>query len=168
MKGEDSLLPIAKAVKAEELAGAVVVSFDAQWMDIICARKIKSILRKRTPTTSQVQWLYAYVNSPISAVVARTAVKKVSSVSLSAAISKARDLGLSASQIRSYFAKAQHVGLYEINDIEVAKTPLQLDSIRKELIFYPPQSFIFLSKVGKEILDVRAHFRTTDRGTTTE
>lgn len=137
-------------------------------MDAICKRRIKGILRKRIPTTSQVRWLYAYMNSPISAVVGRAAIKRVLSVSLPEATLKAKELGLSSAEIREYFAKAERVGLYEINDIEIARPQLQLDSIRKELVFYPPQSFVFLSKAGKAIFDERAHFKIADRGTKTK
>jgi predicted transcriptional regulator len=75
------------------------------------------------------------------------------------AIRRSNDLGLSPNDIKNYFARAQHVGMYEIETIELASVPLTLERIRRDLVFYPPQSFFFLSEVGKDFIDSQAHFR---------
>ncbi len=155
----------AKALKPEEHTGAVVVSFDARWIDLIRKRKIKGILRKRIPTTLGAQWLYAYVNSPVSAIVARAVIENTTSVSMPLAIRMSNDLGLSPNEIKNYFSRAQCVGMYEIKAFELAVTPLTLERIRRDLVFYPPQSFFFMSKLGKEFIDEEAHFKRPAKAT---
>jgi len=151
----------AKALKVDGQTGAVVVSFESGWLDSILTRQIKWVIRKKVPRTNPSALLYAYVNSPTSALVARARVSRTGTVSINAALNHSKDLCLSASEIRNYFGDSREVGMYELSLIEVAKKSLSLNTLRELMIFHPPQSFFFLSKRAKLIIDRYLGFRST-------
>ena len=143
----------AKATAPNEYSGAIVVSFDARWLDPITRCRLKAVLRKRVPRTLVPKWIYFYVNSPVNQIVGRARIKTVESIGLSAALLRSRDLCIGQDEIRAYLVESKSAGLYIIGRIELAKPAISLADLRKELMFYPPQSFLFLSPPAKNIID---------------
>ena len=47
----------------------------------------------------------------------------------------------------------------EKEEFEVAEVPLKMDEFREDMVFFPPQSFLYLSKRAKAMIDKRAHFQ---------
>ncbi len=100
-----------------------------------------------------------YVNTPASALVARSAIKKIDEVSLADAMKDSGDLCLTASQISFYFGDSSKVGRYTLGRIQVADNRLSLAALRSKMVFHPPQSFFFLSVWAKDTIDDWASFR---------
>ena len=153
----------AKAETPDQQCGVVVVSFDDTGAKPIQAGLAKCVIRKRVPKTTAAEWLYVYVNSPVCAIVARAAISKVDSVSLRAALNLSKDLCLSPDAITQYFEGADSVGIYRLKHIEIASKPPTLEWLRDQMIFHPPQSFLFLSVTAKKIIDSAASFKKTKK-----
>lgn len=152
--------PPAKAQTTEERSGAIVVSFDARWAEPFRLRKVKRVLRKRVPQSTDADWLYVYVNSPASCLLARAKLAGIHDTVLAHALASSDAIGLSGREIETYFGRTESMGEYELATIEVAVTPLRLTWLKDHLVFHPPQSFLFLSSKAKQIIDEAAGFKT--------
>ena len=148
----------AKALETADRSPAVLVSFDARWQDLILGKAISAILRKRVPKDADVRWIYFYINAPHSVIPARAIIKRVRDMPTTEALSRAKDLSLSKDEITSYLSGQRKIGAYELGRIEKAKRCLSLEWLRKKMVFFPPQSFLFLSKQAKAIMDEQACF----------
>lgn len=149
---------IAKARNPKDESEAIVVSFDARWLEAIRSKRFSRVLRKRVPQSFCPQWMYIYVYSPTSLIVARASIANISSVSLVEALAHKQELCLSETEIERYFAGAKAVGLYKLGLVELARTHLTLTWLRQHMIFHPPQSFFTLKDEAKTIIDRSAGF----------
>lgn len=153
----DQRIP-AKASGPADRSDAVIVSFDAAWHEAIVARTLTAVIRKRIPTSIEPTWLYFHVNSPRSAIVARSRLENVGYVPITTARSMTSELGLNRSEVDEYCLNLSQVGLYRLAGIELASTPAAVDGLRRTLIYWPPQSFLFLSSSAKSIIDAECDF----------
>jgi predicted transcriptional regulator len=144
---------IAKAKNPKDESEAIVVSFDARWLEAIRSKQFSSALRKRVPQSFRPRWMYIYVNSPASVILARASVVNISSVPLVEALAHQQELCLSEKEIERYSAGAKAVGLYKLGSIELARTHLTLTWLRQHMVFHPPQSFFALKDEAKTIID---------------
>lgn len=149
----------AKAAGPENQSNAIVVSFAAAWYEAIRDLSFSAVIRKRVPKTVNPDWLYFHVNAPVGAICARAPIKKVSEVSLAAAKRLSKVLNLSPNAIDDYVGDSESIGCYDIGPIVLAMTPVKIETLRKHLTYYPPQSFFILSLEGKQIVDELAGFR---------
>jgi len=150
---------IAKATSKAEHSGAIVVSFDSRWLRPIQDARVRAVLRKRVPTSADAKWMYLYVNSPVAAIVARARITRIEKVTSDDASEHVAELVLTVGDIDKYIGDADTVGMYVLNDIAIAEKPLTISEMGKELVFYPPQSFLFLSDAGKGVIDRRTGFQ---------
>lgn len=149
---------IAKADVLENQGGAIVVSFEASWLDSIRKKLITRVIRKRVPKTNNPRFLYVYVNSPVGALVARAKISKLSAANIATALKHAKTLCLSPKEIKAYIGPANEVGMYQLESIQLASKPMTLHELRSAMTFHPPQSFFFLSREAQSVIDQKARF----------
>lgn len=148
----------AKAKEVEDRSDAIVVSFDAKWYAPIRARTLSLVIRKRIPTSCQPKWLYFHVNSPKSAICARARLTSIAYMPTELVRTFSSELALSSREIDEYCTDLEKVGAYRIEGIELASTDISTRELQRKLIYVPPQSFMFLSKEGKAVIDVFCNF----------
>ena len=147
----------AKAANAEASTG-VVVSFDARWFRPISEGRISLVLRKRVPQSALPKWMYMYINSPASVLLARAPIKKILTLPLADALKRHKELDLANDEIGAYFRGSAAVGAYELGPLEIASEPLQLSWLRHNMTFHPPQSFFFLAQTAQAVIDKHGGF----------
>ena len=155
---------IAKATSVETRSNAIVVSFNFDWYDALTKGTISAILRKRIPVSVKPEWLYLHINRPKSAICGRADVRDVRHINLDTAVRYTKQIGLSKSEIITYFGSAQEVGIYWIGDITLSETELPISKLKDHFIYNPPQSFFILSKDGLSLLDSLSGFSDCEQG----
>lgn len=137
---------------------SVLVPFEAKWQRQLAENCIRGVLRKRVPKERSYEWIYIYMNAPISAVCFRGRLEHVVDITKESAFEKASAICLSEHEITRYFGNRESVGYYAIQQIEVAQTPVTLAQLSRLLHLHPPQGFLILSSVAKSVIDSNANF----------
>jgi predicted transcriptional regulator len=148
----------AKAVGQDEQSDAIVVSFAPHWQEPLL-KGVSVVIRKRFPKTVRPKWLYAYVNSPISAILGRAEIVSIDEISKAYAMGLQEELGMHAEDIAEYFGNLATIGCYRLGVMQPAVHPATLAKLSAKLIYYAPQSFFVLSHQGRNIIDGLAGFR---------
>jgi hypothetical protein len=102
--------------------------------------------------------MYIYVNSPISAIVARARLESITTATRGELMGLLTDLCLQQSDVIDYLGRAAKVGLYRIGNIELANANLSVAELQNQMVFHPPQSFLFLSRDARELIDALGRF----------
>jgi predicted transcriptional regulator len=150
----------AKATSEADQSDAVVVSFDAKWHPLLTKTGITAVIRKRIPKTITPHWLYFHINAPIGTICARAQITAIAEIPLPQAKALSTSLALKLDEIQTYFEGAVTIGCYRIGAIQPVSRPVTLSDIRKHMAYFPPQSFMILSKQAKSIIDRIAGFTT--------
>ena len=148
----------ATAVQSEDRSDAVVVSFDSRWYDALRTGSLSMVIRKKVPMSEQPHWLYFHVNSPKSAICARTRILAVEHLPTQAVHAFVNELSLTSEEIDRYCGHLKEVGVYRLSDIELAAPEASLAELRRRLHYSPPQNFMFLSIQAKGIVDQACAF----------
>ena len=156
---KDDNLPTAKAANAQSRSGSIVVSFNSRYYEDILNRNFTSVIRKRVPTNIRLKWLYFHVNYPKSAICARAIIKSIDNIDIEKALRISKEINLSKTEIRKYVGVKPNIGCYYLGDFYFPKKEISILELNAHLIYFPPQSFFFLSKEGKIILDRLCEFR---------
>jgi len=143
----------AKASGLEDRSDSILVSFDSKWEDLLLNNHIFTVFRKKVPKTFDPAWLYIYINIPEAKIVGRAKIKKIETVNLSKAISLSKSACLDINELKSYMDNSDKVGAYFLKTVQTAPLFVNLQTVKKHLKFYPPQSFLILSKEAKMIID---------------
>lgn len=152
-------IPIpAKATSAAEQSDAIVVSFEANWHQHLLAKDFSVVIRKRVPKASSFTWLYFHINSPLSAICARAPILKIFNASPKQAVALAKEINLTPAEISSYLRGDSTIGCYKLGPFQFGKGPVTTTTLATRLAYYPPQSFVILSKQAKGIIDRFAGF----------
>ena len=146
-------LPTAKASRPGDRSVSIVVSFQSDWYESLTKLRFQTVIRKRGPTNCTPHWIYAYVNSPKSALCAKAEILTINNIPSGAVIEMASELDMSKEQILDYVGNYESVYVYRLGQIYFPKREPRLHEIRQHLIFHPPQSFFFLSQEGMGVLD---------------
>lgn len=147
----------AKASNVEDRSSAIIVSFDSRWHSALSSGRISTIIRKRIPNSSY-EWIYFHINRPISAICGRAKIEFSGKIMLSEAIQSAEEIGLSVREISTYVGGSNSIGCYKIGSFELAKNSQNTEAINKFMNYSPPQSFLILSGVAKQLIDEMAEF----------
>lgn len=153
----DERIP-AKAISAEDQSDAVVVSFGAEWRGKLATQTFNIVIRKRVPSSSNFKWIYFHINSPVGAICARAPIRRIAYITRKAAVGAAKRIGLSAAEITSYIGSAPEIGAYEIGQVQCPIKPITTGDLASHLNYFPPQSFMIVSKAAKLIIDRLAGF----------
>ncbi len=158
----DSIIADATASSIEDRSGAIIVSFDSRWHDVLKGGRVSYIIRKRIPKDTY-EWIYFHVNSPISTICGRAKINNICNIALSEALKLSDEIGLSEKDISAYVGNRNSIGCYGIGSFEVAAKPQRADDINKFISYNPPQSFLILSKSAKQIIDEMSEFCSIPR-----
>ena len=141
---------------AEEDSEAVVVSFAMKWLNSLKANDISVVFRKRGPTQILPKWIYAYVASPLSAMVGRTPVESCRRLPVKECLKLADAGKIAVSDLEEYADGYLELVVYRIG--EFVEAEMSYLDLSKTFGFKPPQSFFYLSLKGKLELDSRIGF----------
>jgi predicted transcriptional regulator len=145
------LMNLAKATDPRTATSSIVVSFDSRWYELLRKGKIRAVIRKRGPTKLRPEYIYAYVNSPISAFVARLPIRKFEwRNNVDARLCEETTLNLK--EIKAYTG-GKRFAVYYVGKPQLAQPNISLSELASKLGFVAPQSFFVLSSSGKEQLD---------------
>src|SRR5665213_2310744 len=136
---EQSMIP-AKATKPEEQSDAIVVSFGPEWHEHLNANRFSVVIRKRVPKATTFKWLYFHVNSPIGAICARAAISKIFTATTKEAVTLAKKIKLSPSEITTYIGNETTIGCYELGKFQFATKPITTSALAAYMVYHPPQS----------------------------
>lgn len=136
-----------------EQSNSIVLSIDSKWVDLLVSGRLLHLIRKRLPVLNPPRFVYLHAKSPLSAIVAKAEIQRVSKVPLSEAEKLADQLGISANAIEKYAGKASQIGLLVFKHVAPAREPGQLATLRERLEYHPPQSFSFVSDDASAIID---------------
>ena len=143
---------MAKAQSVSDRSGAIVVSFDAKHSGGVIDGATKAVIRKRVPRDHTVSMVFVYANAPESKVVVRRPVKSIRNVSLKETLELRDKVNLTNETIQAYFRGVTSVGMYELGEPVNGRQP-SLQQIQEQLLFYPPQSFLYVSIAARKVLD---------------
>jgi len=124
--------------------------------------KVQAVIRRQVPKSTQPEWLYAYVNSPVSELALRARVESVETVGIEEALRYSTELLLSRAEIETYFEGYKEMGLYHLGLASPSRTCVNLQRLREAGRFSPPQSFLYLSSEGREFLDSSCCFPSAE------
>jgi predicted transcriptional regulator len=147
---------LAKATGISNATTSIVVSFDRKWYEPLCQGRIRAVVRKRGPKKMVPECIYAYINSPISAVVARFPIRKFEWRSNTDA-RLCSDSTLNSQELKAY-TSGETFAVFYVGKPEFAQPKLPLGELVSKLGFVPPQSFFVLSNSGKTQIDAWGNF----------
>jgi predicted transcriptional regulator len=146
-----------KSHSPSEAADAIVVSFEAKWGTILKEQDVSRIFRKRAPRVRP-KYLYAYIGSPVSAVIGRIEVTALELISSEDAIKLCHLGAISEKDLNRYSESYDSLQVYSVKPIELSTSPIPLVELQAQYNFSPPQSFLVLSVSGRAELDKKAGF----------
>lgn len=154
----------AKATSSDEQSDSVVVSFESDWEQPLLSNAVSVVIRKRIPKNTSFKWLYFHINSPVSSICGRAKIQRIFSASTKEAVAIAKQIGLSPTQISTYIGAARCIGCYKLGTVQCGTGPIPLAKLTTRLAYYPPQSFVILSKQAKRVIDQMAGFSSPQSG----
>lgn len=149
----------AKALTDDDRSDSIVVSFDSAWRQKVLDATFSAIIRKRVPVSVTPSWIYFHINAPFSELRARARIKAIEMISKQDAVKLHKQLDLSIDEIRAYAGAASEIGAYSVAAFELASNNITTRALQEQMIYSPPQSFLFLSHEGKAVVDRLCNFR---------
>ena len=146
------------APKDHESVAGLICSFDSHWREPIQEGLVKVVFRKKKLVRSIPEWLYAYMNSPVSSITARMRIAEASVMATSEAIDLAAEGDIPAESLRSYAGSYAELFVFRVKDVEVAKVPISKSILASKYAFCPTPNFIHISERGVETLDALGQF----------
>lgn len=134
----------------------VLVTFSAKWIEPLLSGAIKCVLRRRYPKSIVPTRMYIYVAAPFSQIIGVSSIKKVVDVDLTKANELKECTHVGEKDLVQYFNGYETVGCYFIEKPQIFHPAIHLEALRESWSFYPPQSFVSLSREAVEWLDVNS------------
>lgn len=149
----------AKALTDDDRSDSIIVSFDSAWLQKILDATFSAVIRKRVPVSVIPSWIYFHINAPFSEIRARARIDTIKMISKQDAVRLHKQLDLSIDEIRAYVGAASEIGAYSVAEFEIASNNITARALQEQMIYSPPQSFLFLSREGKAVVDRLCNFR---------
>ena len=153
----------ATAKGEHDRSNSILVSFDVRWEDAFLNDRISVIFRKMVPRNVFPKMLYVYIKRPSSKVIGRTKINEIRHVALDEAFGLAKRACIAPQELKEYIGSLNKIGVYFIEDFELAPTYASLKSIWQYVKFYPAQSFQSLSIDFKALIDKMCSFSEENR-----
>jgi len=134
---------------------SIVLSIKPEFVDLIFDGQKTVELRKAIPKNISTEMeIIPYASSPTKSIVGRATIKKVEAHTLEKLWAKiGHKTGITFDYFSEYFeGKEMGYGLV-LDSIEKFTTPHDLHSLREELNFFPPQSYMYSSPELLEYID---------------
>ncbi|CAA6606101.1 hypothetical protein MTBLM1_80017 [Rhodospirillaceae bacterium LM-1] len=124
----------------------VLVTFSAKWRDPLLSGSIKCVLRRRYPKSLVPTRMYLYIAAPFSQVIGVSNIARLMDVSIAKAKTLQEKTRVDDEELNQYFDGYDKVGCYFIDETDLFYPPIHLEVLRESWSFYPPQSFVSLSR----------------------
>lgn len=138
---------------SDEKATSIIMAFSSRWLDDMKKDAFSVVFRKAFPKSLPVEWIYAYLSAPVSAVAARMRVKAWTYEDLGDAVTHASKSLLSETDIREYAKGYGGLTVIAVHAIEMAEPRLNLRTLEAEFDFWPSSTYQPISSAGKEKFD---------------
>lgn len=138
----------------------VLVTFSAKWIESLLSGAIKCVLRRRYPKYIVPTRMYIYVAAPFSQIIGVSSINKIIDVGLTQAKELKECTHVGENDLIQYFNGYKTVGCYFIEKPQIFHPAIHLEALRENWSFYPPQSFVSLSREAVEWLDTYAAANT--------
>lgn len=145
-------------------ANGIIVSFDARWEDAIQKGAVRVVFRKKCPSKYVPKYVYAYLASPLSAIIARLPVQRIERLRSEDALQYAKEGAISEAELEEYCATSEHVFLIWVGLPFVARKPVTMQTLMTDYEFWPTPNFIALSDDGCGVIDRLGDFQENKRG----
>jgi len=138
---------------ANDRSNAIILSIGAKWAAPIRSGSLTWFIRKRVPLVTKPTFVYFHMTAPISAIIARGIVKSIEQVPSAFAVEHSQELQMTKHDICSYLGDASTIGLFQFELTELASRAATLADLRKELEYFPPQSYSSVSRDALSVID---------------
>lgn len=119
---------------------SVVYSFNGRWEKSLVRKKVKVFFRKRRPVLPPDR-VFFYVGVPVKKIIGFSDLNFIEKVGLNEAI-KYKDEGcITETELEKYIGSDGYVFAIHLNEAIIFENPMDLESLRNEFSFNPPQSF---------------------------
>lgn len=133
----------------------VLVTFSAKWIEPLLSGSIKCVLRRRYPKSIVPTRMYLYVAAPFSQIIGVSKIIRIMDVDLTEAKTLQENTHVNEKELVQYFHGYKTVGCYFLEEPETFHPAIHLKALRESWSFYPPQSFVSLSREAVEWLDAK-------------
>lgn len=133
---------------------SILLSIKPEFVDLIFSGEKTVELRKAIPKNlSNNDEIIIYASSPTKSIVGKAKIKKVAQHSPNTLWKKVgAKTGISFTHFKNYFKnKSTAYGIF-LEDIERFSTSIPLNTLRKEINFTPPQSYMYTSDALLKVL----------------
>lgn len=142
-----------KATGKSDASLSILVSFQSHWLEPLIENKISVVFRKRGPMHFIPDSIYIYVTNPVGAVIGRATINQYERLPVYQAL-KLADKGLITREELGFYAGVYgKLAVYKIGNIAISNPFVKRDTLKEQFDFFPPQSFMILSKEGRDRLD---------------
>lgn len=124
----------------------VLVTFSAKWIEPLLSGSIKCVLRRRYPKSIVPTRMYLYIAAPFSQVIGVSNITRIMDVDLAKAKTLHEKTQVDEKELVQYFDGYKTIGCYFIENPEIFHPAIHLEALRENWSFYPPQSFVSLSR----------------------
>ncbi len=133
----------------------VLVTFSAKWRAALLSGAIKCVLRRRYPKSIVPTRMYLYVAAPFSQLIGVSMITQTIDVDLTNARALQEKTQVSESVLTQYFEGYKTIGCYFIEKPLLFDPAIDLNELRDIWSFYPPQSFVSLSREAVQWLSAK-------------
>lgn len=130
----------------------VLVTFSAKWIEPLLSGSIRCVLRRRYPKSIVPTRMYLYIAAPFSQVIGVSNITRIMDVDLAKAKTLQEKTQVGEKELVQYFGGYKTIGCYFIERPEIFHPAIHLEALRESWSFYPPQSFVSLSREAVEWL----------------
>lgn len=119
---------------------SVIYSFNGRWEKPLVHKKVKVFFRKRRPVLPPDR-VFFYVGVPVKKIIGFADLNFIEKVGISEAMNYKDEGCITDSELESYIGSEGCVFAIHLKEATIFKNPLNLESLRNEFNFNPPQSF---------------------------
>lgn len=143
----------------DDSSRSIIVAFRSLWYDPIQRGAFSVFFRKKAPLKFQPDLVYAYLTTPVSAIVAQLSISRCESQDVKQAAGLAKKSLLTQEEILAYAKQYTRLFVFTVDAIHLAKNPLTLQRLEAEYDFWPSSNFTPLSENGKTTIDRLCRFK---------
>lgn len=137
----------------------IAVAFDARSLPLLKDGSLTCFIRRKIPKHNPLV-IYIYVNSPVSGIIGKAAVKSLENMKLHDAIDMASELRMTRQDIVKYIGDREFVGLMRLRSICLFTNLVTTDCLQDIVVFHPPQNFSWLNS---SVIDAIEHIGSGGR-----
>lgn len=137
--------------KLKEKHRSVVYSFEGRWEKPLLSGKVRVFFRKRRPVI-QPNRVFFYVGVPVKQLIGFSKVRSIQSVNLAGAIAIMDQGAITQEELTQYITSDGLVDAIWIGNPNIFETPFDLEFLKKNHNFNPPQSFSYVDEKLEDCL----------------